>query len=122
MARGVPISRSEVGAWLRARRRRSGKSQSQVAKAAGITQASVSNYETGKREVHLDTLLRIAAAVDADIGDLVSEAEAILLAGSRLAEAAALLRSSERLTDSVIAARDAVPDSPEPPDAGAEAG
>ena len=60
--------------------------------------------------------------VDADIGELVSEAESILLVGSRLAEAAELLRSSEGLTDSVIAARDAIPDSAEPPDAGAEAG
>ena len=84
------ITRRTVGGWLREKRRRLRKSQMNVAREAGITQGSLSNYETGKREVTVATLLRLSAAVDADLGELIGADHVILLGRSRLAIAATI--------------------------------
>jgi transcriptional regulator with XRE-family HTH domain len=55
-------------------RERRGWSQARVARAAGLTQASVSNYETGRRDPTLLSALRIASALDVALGDLMDPA------------------------------------------------
>ena len=108
MTSPAPPSRADVGNWLREKRTRLRKSQMEVAREAGITQGSVSNYETGKREVNVYTLLRLSAAVDADVAELVGADEPILLRNSRLARAAALLSRAPELLES-LAPEDAAP-------------
>ena len=56
---------------LRTLREARGLSQGTLALAAGITQGSVSNYETGKREVTVATAMRLAAALDVTFCQLV---------------------------------------------------
>lgn len=96
------VSRRTVGGWLREKRQRVQLSQSAVARDAGITQGSLSNYETGKREVSIETLLRLSTAVAADLGELVGAEEVILLRGSRLASAATALQREPRLLDQIV--------------------
>ena len=94
--------RIEVGRRLREERRRRGLSQSEVSQSAGITQASLSNYETGKRELPLSTVLNLAAALDVSLGDLMEIPEVIVLRDSRLADAVRALTDSPELLESVI--------------------
>lgn len=96
------VSRRTVGGWLREKRQRVQLSQTEVARDAGITQGSLSNYETGKREVSIETLLRLSTAVAADLGELVGAEEVILLRGSRLASAATALQQEPRLLDQIV--------------------
>ncbi len=53
-----------VAQRLRAFRETRGLSQAALARAAGMSQALVLNYETGKREVKLGTAMSLAAALD----------------------------------------------------------
>ena len=76
--------RRETGERLRFWRTRRECSQAEVARAAHITQASLSNYETGKRELPLSTALAIAAALDVTLGDLLEGGGVIVLRDSRL--------------------------------------
>ena len=94
--------RIEVGRRLREARRRRGLSQSEVSQSAGITQASLSNYETGKRELPLSTILNLAAALDVSLGDLMETPEIIVLRDSRIANAVRALMDSPELLESVI--------------------
>ena len=94
--------RIEVGRRLREERRRRGLSQSEVSRSAGITQASLSNYETGKRELPLSTVLNLAAALDVSLGDLMEIPDVIVLRDSRLADAVRALTDSPELLESVI--------------------
>lgn len=94
--------RIEVGRRLRDARRRRGLSQSEVSQSAGITQASLSNYETGKRELPLSTILNLAAALDVSLGDLMETPEIIVLRDSRIANAVRALMDSPELLESVI--------------------
>jgi transcriptional regulator with XRE-family HTH domain len=48
-------------------------SQAGLAQAAGINQASVSNYEAGKRELRVATLIRIADALNVRIDELLDD-------------------------------------------------
>ena len=57
---------------------------SEVARAAGITQASLSNYETGKRELPMSTALAIVSALDVTLGDIIDVGDVIVLRDSRL--------------------------------------
>ena len=54
--------RSDVGHRLREWRLRRQLSQAEVARRAGITQASLSNYENGKRDLPLPALVHVASA------------------------------------------------------------
>src|SRR5215203_5240622 len=62
---------SEVGQRLREWRSKRGFSQYALAGAVGITQASLSNYETGKRELPLGTALRLTAPLDITLANLL---------------------------------------------------
>lgn len=66
--------RAAVGAAIRDKRIERGASQSALAKAAGVTQASLSNYERGKRDIPLATVFFIATALEVEVGDLIAGA------------------------------------------------
>jgi transcriptional regulator with XRE-family HTH domain len=65
---------TEIGGRLREWRRYRRRSQIEVAEAVGITQASLSNYERGKRDAPISTLLAIADTLNVQIADLVEAA------------------------------------------------
>lgn len=58
-----------LGGWRQHRR----LSQAALAKRAGLTQAAVSDTESGRRDVSLRTLCRIAAALDISPGTLLDQ-------------------------------------------------
>ena len=64
-------ARAVVGKRLRSVREAMGMTQTAVAVAAGITQAAVSNYERGKRELPLSTLINLSAVLDLDLKQLL---------------------------------------------------
>ena len=57
---------------LKRARVRMGKSQIEVAKAVGISNAALSNYETGYREPDLDTLCALARYYELTLDELVN--------------------------------------------------
>lgn len=63
------------GAGERLRRLRLARdlSQADVARRIGITQASLSNYENGKRELPLSTAVAAAAVFNIDVCELVTD-------------------------------------------------
>lgn len=61
----------DLGANLRAARKRLGLTQEQVAERSGVHATEVSRIEAGKRDPQVSTLLRLAKAVEASPGDLL---------------------------------------------------
>lgn len=88
-----PALRSDVGARIREWRLRREMSQAEVARQAGITQASLSNYENGKRDLPLSTLVGVAAALNVSIGDLLDLPEMIVVRDSILGRAVEQLQN-----------------------------
>jgi transcriptional regulator with XRE-family HTH domain len=76
-----------VGERARAWRMKRGLSQARVAQLAGLPQTSLSNYETGKRPFSLALALRLSAALDITLGDLVGTTDLVMMRDSRLASA-----------------------------------
>ena len=66
-------ARVVIGRQVRMWRLRRHVSQAGLAQAAGINQASVSNYEAGKRELRVATLIRIADALNVRIDELLDD-------------------------------------------------
>jgi transcriptional regulator with XRE-family HTH domain len=58
---------------LREQRELHGLSQSVLARAAGVSRDSISNYETGQREAWPSTAKKLADALGVDIADLTSQ-------------------------------------------------
>jgi len=58
---------AEVGRMVAERRRQRGMSQQELAVLCGTTQSAIARLERGSRPPKLDTLLRIADALDADL-------------------------------------------------------
>ncbi|MGE3857221.1 MAG: helix-turn-helix domain-containing protein [Dehalococcoidia bacterium] len=73
VARGSsPAIAERIGHELRRLRVGRELSQSELTRRAGmLTQASLSNYENGKRLVPLDTLIRLAEALQVDLDVLI---------------------------------------------------
>lgn len=94
--------RKETGRRLREWRLRRDKSQAEVARVAGITQASLSNYETGKRELPLTTALNVAAALDVSLGDILDIPGVIVLSDSRLGQAVSHLCEHPDVLENVV--------------------
>lgn len=69
----LTYDRRAVGSRLRGFRATLGMTQSDVAWYAGITQAALSNYENGKRDVPLPSLLSLARVLRISPIDLVPE-------------------------------------------------
>lgn len=86
-------TRSEVGQRIREWRLRRELSQAEVARLAGITQASLSNYENGKRDLPLSTLLGVARALNVSIGDLLDLPDVIIVRDSVLGRAVEQLQT-----------------------------
>ena len=72
---GAPpkTAREAIGRQVRTWRLRRHVSQAGLAHAAGINQASISNYEAGKRELRVSTLIRIADALNVRIDELLDD-------------------------------------------------
>jgi transcriptional regulator with XRE-family HTH domain len=68
--------RVALGRAMRSERHAVHRSQSAVAQAVGITQASLSNYELGKRDVSVWIFNAWIAALDADPFAVLQDAEA----------------------------------------------
>jgi transcriptional regulator with XRE-family HTH domain len=79
--------RSAVGRRIREWRLKRELSQADVARQAGITQASLSNYENGKRDLPLSTLVGVAGALNVSLGDLLDLPDMIIVRDSRLGRA-----------------------------------
>ncbi|TAK77292.1 MAG: XRE family transcriptional regulator [Dehalococcoidia bacterium] len=84
--------RSDVGVKIREWRMRRELSQANVARRAGITQASLSNYENGKRDMPLSTLVGVASALEVSLGDLLELPDLIVIRDSLLGRAVEQLR------------------------------
>ena len=97
--------RRATGQRLREWRLKRERSQSEIARAASITQASLSNYETGKRELPLATALRLAAALDVHLGDLLDIPDVIVLRDSRLGRVLSTLIERPQLLDTIAGRR-----------------
>ena len=100
-----PVSqRAAVGERLREWRLRRELSQTEVARVAGITQASLSNYETGKRDMPLSTFLGVVGALDVAVGDLLEIPDVIVVRDSRVGRAVSRLVADPDLSDALSAA------------------
>jgi HTH-type transcriptional regulator, competence development regulator len=88
-----PNLRNDVGERIREWRLRREMSQAEVARRAGITQASLSNYENGKRDMPLSTLVGVASALNVSIGDLLDLPEVIVVRDSILGRAVEQLQT-----------------------------
>lgn len=66
---------SKVVAMLRQARMAKGLSMNVVAQKAGLSQSVVSLIERGLRSPTLDTLVRIASAIETGLGEIVTRAE-----------------------------------------------
>ena len=86
-------TRSDVGQRIREWRLRRELSQAEVARLAGITQASLSNYENGKRDLPLTTLLGVARALNVSVGDLLDLPDVIIVRDSILGRAVEQLQT-----------------------------
>lgn len=85
--------RSDIGQRIREWRLRREMSQADVARHAGITQASLSNYENGKRDMPLSTLIGVAGALNVSLGDLLDLPEVIVVRDSLLGRAVEQLQT-----------------------------
>jgi transcriptional regulator with XRE-family HTH domain len=88
-----------IGRRARAWRMKRGLSQAKLAQLTHLTQKSLSNYETGKRELSLASALRLAAALDITLDDLIPSAEVILMRDSRLGRAVSAVVRADALPD-----------------------
>lgn len=85
-----------IGTGITILRARAGLRQSELARAAGVTRAQVSNYESGRQRPTLDSLEKIMTALEADIFDLASALQEADRSASRLAVEEAEAPAGER--------------------------
>ena len=97
--------RRATGQRLREWRVKRGLSQASVARNSHITQASLSNYETGKRELPLYTALAIAAALDITLSEVLEIPDVVVLRDSRLGRVVRTLVERPELLDSIVPRR-----------------
>ena len=98
----APLLRAEVGNRLRGIRRESGLTQSQLSRAARIGQASLSNYENGKRDLPLATVVRLSGALGISIGDLLEVSAIMVIRDAGMGQAVRQLAQSPELLDSIV--------------------
>jgi transcriptional regulator with XRE-family HTH domain len=83
----LQTQRKAVGQRIREWRLRRELSQADVARSAGITQASLSNYENGKRDMPLSTLLGLTSALNVGLGEVLDVPDVIVVRDSALGKA-----------------------------------
>lgn len=64
-------SLNRVGEQIRAARELSGLTLHQLARLSGISAPALSQIETGKRDLRISSLYRVASALRVDAGDLL---------------------------------------------------
>lgn len=67
----MPYNSKVTGEVIRALRRRRGISQEVLSGMTGISRSHLSMIETGEKSANVDTLWRIAGALDMKLSDLV---------------------------------------------------
>jgi transcriptional regulator with XRE-family HTH domain len=67
----VLARRRAIGEQIRTARRARRVTQEALAEAAGVDRQSVNRIEQGHQAAYIDTLIRIAAALDTPLADLV---------------------------------------------------
>ena len=67
----MPYNSKVTGEVIRTLRRRRGISQEVLSGMAGISRSHLSMIETGEKSANVDTLWRIAGALDMKLSDLV---------------------------------------------------
>ena len=87
-----------IGERIRHWRRRRAMSQDDVARDIGITQATLSNYELGKRDPSISTLLAIAGTLNVSLGELIGSREIIVPRRSALGRAIEELQNGSEST------------------------
>ena len=100
--------RRAIGQRIREWRLKRELSQAEVARQAGITQASLSNYENGKRDLPLSTLLGVTAALNVSVGDLLDSPEVLVIRDSLLGRAVEQLVRRPDLISPMVGADAAV--------------
>jgi transcriptional regulator with XRE-family HTH domain len=65
-------ARARMGSRIRELREAADMKPSALARALGLTQPSIRNWETGKTSPSLERLPKIAEVLDADLGELYS--------------------------------------------------
>lgn len=65
--------RDSIGARLRNLRLEAGRSQKELASTVSVTQASLSNYESGKRDLPLWLAVELAESLGHDVKELLIE-------------------------------------------------
>lgn len=73
-----------VGTRVRARREELGLSQERLAEAAGVHRVTIVNVEAGESRPNVDTLVRLAAALNTTVGALLGETEAVATTGTEV--------------------------------------
>src|SRR5690242_9230233 len=79
--------RRAVGLRIRDWRLKRALTQADLARRAGITQGALSNYENGKRDLPLSTVLGVTAALNVSIGHLLDLPEVLIVRDSPLGRA-----------------------------------
>lgn len=76
MQKNAPLDevKAEVARLLSKERVRRGISMNRLAEKSGLSQAFVSSFETTPWNPTLDSLLRIARALDVNLGDVLKQA------------------------------------------------
>lgn len=97
--------RTEVGQRLRELRRTRGLTQGELARAARLGQATLSNYEVGRRDILLDMAERVAEALEVTFGYLLDVPHVWVIRDPELARAVRILADSEELLTSIVGPR-----------------
>jgi transcriptional regulator with XRE-family HTH domain len=101
----------EFGALLRTFRTRAGMSQEDLASASALSRTSIVNIENGRQGVSIQTLYRLADALECEPAELLPgrqrpEIPAIALGDGGSASTQAVLRLLQRVTNEREARRD----------------
>ena len=105
--------RVEVGRWLRELRQERGLTQAALARAARMGQATLSNYEKGRRDIPAVTLVSVAGALGLSIGEVLDVDHILIVRDERMREAVRILVRSPDVLDAIVGPRPPPP--PRPP-------
>jgi transcriptional regulator with XRE-family HTH domain len=92
-----------LGAGVRAARRRAGLTQEALGQAIGKTPESISNIERGKQLPMIDTLAAMSAALGVPLSELFDLADQPYRTASRTADEAKLRELARGLSDDMLA-------------------